>query len=415
MSPRPMAKPSFHLFERFGVELEYMIVDADTLDVSPIADRLIHSAGKARKNEVRHGPVRWSNELVLHVLEMKTDGPAPSLDGLDILFQSAVADLDRMLRDHGARLLPSAMHPWMDPHRETRLWPHGNKTIYETFHRIFDCRGHGWSNLQSTHLNLSFCDDDEFNRLHTAVRLLLPLLPALAASSPFADGRPAPFLDMRLDAYRRNCARIPSLTGHVVPEWIPDQARYQSQIFDRIARDLAPHDPKGTLEPEWTNARGAIARFSRGAIEIRVLDIQECPAADLAILQFVVEILKRLVDESLSPRSLQKNQRVANLELILLGSVERADHNVVSDSRYLAAFGLDHLSSPSARDILLALLERVAPKNAPWRNTIEFILRHGPLARRILKAAGRNPSRIKLREVYSRLADSLRLGQLFSP
>ena len=410
-----MPSPSFRLFERFGVELEYMLVDADSLDVLPIADRLIHSAGSARKNEIRHGSVRWSNELVLHVLEMKTDGPAASLDGLDALFQTEIADLGRILRDHGALLLPSAMHPWMDPHRETRLWPHGNKSIYETFHRIFDCRGHGWSNLQSTHLNLPFRGDDEFNRLHTAIRLLLPLLPALAASSPFADGRPAPFLDMRLDAYRRNCRRIPSITGRVVPEWIPSQARYQSQIFDRIARDLAPLDPKGILEPEWTNARGAIARFSRGAVEIRVLDIQECPAADLAILQFVVAILRRLVDESLSPRALQKNQRVADLELLFLGSVERAEHNVVANPRYLAALGFPNLSSPSAADLLLALLERVAPPGAPWRKTIDFILRRGTLARRILKAAGRNPSRDKLREVYSRLADSLRRGSLFSP
>lgn len=29
-----------HLFEAFGIELEYMIVDQDTLDVKPIADQL---------------------------------------------------------------------------------------------------------------------------------------------------------------------------------------------------------------------------------------------------------------------------------------------------------------------------------------------------------------------------------------
>jgi len=195
-----MPRAPFRLFERFGVELEYMIVDADTLDVLPIADRLIHAVGPARKNEVRHGAVRSSNELVLHVIEMKTDGPAPALAGLAPLFQEEVRALDVLLRDHEARLLPAAMHPWMDPHRETRLWPHGDKTIYETFDRIFDCRGHGWSNLQSTHLNLPFRGDGEFNRLHTAVRLLLPLLPALAASSPYADGRRAPCLDMRLEA-----------------------------------------------------------------------------------------------------------------------------------------------------------------------------------------------------------------------
>ncbi len=410
-----MPKSAFHLFERFGVELEYMIVDADTLDVLPIADRLLHAVGPARKNEVRHGAVRWSNELVLHVLEMKTDGPAPALDGLTGLFQTEVAALDEMLRDHGARLLPAAMHPWMDPHRETRLWPHGDKTIYETFHRIFDCRGHGWSNLQSTHLNLPFRGDAEFNRLHTAIRLLLPLLPALAASSPYLEGRRAPCLDMRLDAYRRNCARIPFLTGRTVPEWIPSEARYRSRIFDRIARDLAPLDPAGILEPEWTNARGAIARFSRGTIEIRLLDIQECPAADLAILQFTVAILQHLVDESLAPRLLQKNQRVADLETLFFDTMTNAEQSVLADRRYLAALGLPKVRAASARDVLHSLLDRVAPADASWRPAIEFILRHGSLARRLLNSAGRRPARAKLHDTYSRLADCLHQGTLFEP
>ena len=410
-----MTRPPFSLFERYGVELEYMIVNADTLDILPIADRLIHAVGPARKNEVRHGAVRWSNELVLHVLEMKTDGPVPALDGLAALFQADVRALNDMLRDHEARLLPSAMHPWMDPHRETRLWPHGDKTIYETFNRLFDCRGHGWSNLQSTHLNLPFRGDAEFNRLHTAIRLILPLLPALAASSPYLEGRRAPCLDMRLEAYRHNCDRIPSITGRTVPEWIPSRARYQSQIFDRIARDLAPLDPDGILEPEWTNARGAIARFSRGTIEIRLLDIQECPAADLAILQFIVEILKHLVDESLAPRPLQKNQRVADLQTIFLGAVQNAEQSVIADRRYLAALGLPRVRAASARDVLHALLDRVAPPNASWRPAIEFILRHGTLARRLLTSAGRRPTRGKLFDTYTRLADCLHRGDLFTP
>ena len=84
--------------------------------------------------------------------------------------------------------MPTGMHPWMDPAREFELWPHGDREIYAAFDRIFDCRGHGWANLQSMHLNLPFADDDEFGRLHAAIRALLPLLPALAASSPFADG-----------------------------------------------------------------------------------------------------------------------------------------------------------------------------------------------------------------------------------
>ena len=52
-------------------------------------------------------------------------------------------------------------------------------------------------------------------------------------------------------------------------------------------RAIAPHDPDGILQFEWLNSRGAIARFDRHAIEIRVLDAQEHPGADLAIAQLV--------------------------------------------------------------------------------------------------------------------------------
>ena len=67
--------------------------------------------------------IAWSNELVLHVIELKTNGPAPSLDPLPELFQSDVRRINSILRSRDARLMPTAMHPWMDPATETRLWP----------------------------------------------------------------------------------------------------------------------------------------------------------------------------------------------------------------------------------------------------------------------------------------------------
>ena len=76
----------------------------------------------------------------------------------------------------------------MNPLTETVIWPHDNNEIYSLYDKIFDCRGHGWSNLQSVHINLPFKDELEFRKLHSAIRLLLPIIPALSASSPFADG-----------------------------------------------------------------------------------------------------------------------------------------------------------------------------------------------------------------------------------
>src|SRR5204863_8607873 len=127
-----------------------------------------------------------------------------------------------------ARLCPGGMHPWMDPRVETRLWTGQNAEIYAMYDRVFDCRRHGWSNLQSMHINLPFCDDVEFRRLHAAIRLVLPLVPAIAASSPFADGRISSHHDYRLAVYATNSSRYPEVTGDVIPETVPSRAAYET-------------------------------------------------------------------------------------------------------------------------------------------------------------------------------------------
>lgn len=285
------------LFAGIGVEMEYMIVDARTLSVRPISDELIRSVAREYVSDIDRGPISWSNELVLHVIELKTNGPADSLTGLSSLFQDNVSEINRILEPFSACLMPTAMHPWMDPHTETRLWPHEYSPVYEAYNKIFGCQGHGWANLQSTHLNLPFSSDEEFARLHAAIRLVLPILPALAASSPIMDGQQAPWLDQRLAVYRTNSAKIPSLTGRVIPEAVFSQAAYEAEIFEPMYRDIAPFDSDGVLQDEFLNSRGAIARFSRGSIEIRLIDIQECPMADIAIASAVVGTLQALVRE----------------------------------------------------------------------------------------------------------------------
>jgi hypothetical protein len=156
------ATQPLHLFEGFGIELEYAIVDVETLDVYPFADALLKSAGDGDDSEIALGPLVWCNELVLHVVEFKTNGPAPALSSLADTFNDHISRANAYLEPMGARLMPTGMHPWMDPDKEMRLWPFEANRIYETYHRIFNCRGHGWANLQSAHLNLPFADDVEF-------------------------------------------------------------------------------------------------------------------------------------------------------------------------------------------------------------------------------------------------------------
>jgi len=80
----------------YGIELEYMLVDAASLNVRPLAESLLLEAGEPR-DEVERGSLRWSNELVSHVIELKTAGPLESLADLEEVFQDGVNQINARL------------------------------------------------------------------------------------------------------------------------------------------------------------------------------------------------------------------------------------------------------------------------------------------------------------------------------
>jgi len=381
----------------------------------PISDEVLRAGGPEYLSEVEQGELNWSNELVLHVLELKTARPTARLEPLASEFQDHVKQVNRALTAFGGQLMPTAMHPWMNPDTETRVWPHEYSTVYETFHRIFDCRGHGWSNLQSVHLNLPFANDAEFAQLHAAIRLLLPLMPALAASSPLVESQATGFLDSRLNVYRTNARRIPSVSGLVIPDTISSEAEYQSRILRPMYSDIAPFDPEGTLQFEWLNARGAIARFDRGAIEIRVLDVQESPIMDLAVVGSIATVLKALVQETWSPLAEQQALTTGALHEILLACIERGDQAVISDETFLRQFAWQGEARCTAGDLWRHLAERtgLVENGATWAAEVSHLLDKGPLARRILNRLGGDHSHQRLAEVYRELCQCLAEGQKF--
>jgi carboxylate-amine ligase len=381
------------LFSAVGLELELMLVDHQSLDLVPKSDALLASAaGGSITGDVERGTYTWSNELVLHVLEIKTTDPYPLdlarpagsrlADATAGFHREVLAANELAARHLGARLLGGGMHPWMDPFTETRLWPHDYSEVYAAFDRIFGARGHGWSNLQSLHLNLPFANDQEFARLHAAVRLVLPLLPALSAASPVHDGRLTGLADSRLEVYRHNARRIPQVAGWVIPEQAWSEQEYRERVFAPLMDAIRPHDPDGIFEEEWLNARGAIARFSRGSIEIRVLDAQECPAADLAIAELALATLLALVEERWAPLATQQSFAPERLQPHFLATLRDADQAAIADRDLLACFGLDAATLPAGA-VWRHLAHELIAADAKARPALDHLLERGPLARRI--------------------------------
>jgi gamma-glutamyl:cysteine ligase YbdK (ATP-grasp superfamily) len=403
------------LFEGFGVELEYMLVEAATLSVTPVADALLAAEAGAVTTECERGEFAWNNELARHVIEFKTNGPKPRLAGLAAGFAAEVRHANAILGEGGCQLLPTGMHPWMDPVTELVLWEDEDREIYAAFDRIFSCRGHGWANLQSMHLNLPFSGDAEFARLHAAVRFLMPLMPGLCASSPVMDGQITGTRDNRLAVYRHNCARVPSVTGAVIPEPVFAIGAYRDAILSRIYRDMATLDPAGILRHEWVNARGAIARFDRMALEIRVLDTQECPAADLAFAQLIVATLQALCAETWVDQPSLEAWDTQWLARALTAVTEQAECAEIHDGGYLRALGMPRSTARVDR-VWEHLTERAAGcglLDAAAEPVIEHYLRHGSLASRIVAALPRSPDRSQLAAVYRRLGNCLAAGELF--
>ncbi|MCX7116207.1 MAG: glutamate-cysteine ligase family protein [Gammaproteobacteria bacterium] len=402
----------YALFSVIGIELEYMIVDQLNLNIQPKSDELIKAICGELTNECElddHTSI--SNELVLHVLEFKNHDPQPATPELITQFHQAIQKVQPFLRAENLCLLPTASHPWMNPHTETRRWPHDNHDIYQTYDQIFNCQGHGWSNLQSMHINLPFANDTEFNLLHNAIRLLLPLLPAIGASSPIHDGVPTGDLDARLRYYNTNQTNIPLISGHIIPEFIQNEADYHQQILQPMYQEIRPFDPNNILQFEWLNSRGAIPKFDYNAIEIRVLDTQECVRADLSIALAVNHILKSWQQEP--ERYLNTPIDTLSLKQLYLDTIKDGLNARIHDRNLLTQWGLPHHIN-TCREAWAALISQNAHHlDMQCQQTLDHILTHGNLSERILNNTGQHPSLERLKHVYRDLAACLLDNRLY--
>lgn len=398
---------TFGLFEVYGLELEYMIVDRDSLKIKSIVDELIRKKVGEITSDVDNGPISWSNELTAHVLELKTTVPSPTLNGLSDAFLANIREINALLVSENAMLLPTAAHPLMNPFKETKLWEHEYNEVYDIYNTIFDCRGHGWSNLQSFHLNLPFCHDIDFERLHAAIRLILPIIPAISASSPILDGKFTGYIDARMEAYSHHQEKMPSLMGPLIPERVFDEVAYNTVIYEPIMNDIRPFDKNSVMDHHFLNSRGAIARFDRGAIEIRVIDVQECPSADLAVCAVISELLKSLIAEKDISLENQKAWHENDLRKIFDDVIKYGSETKIKNEEYLKVFGLKS-AEITAAGLWRAILDKLKNQMLPeYVKPIEYIIKEGNLSERILKKTGKQPLEEVIISTYKELARCL--------
>jgi len=280
--------------EVLGPEHEYSLVDQD-LKPMPISDKIIKAYCGKTINFIELPSFTFGKEMQLHVMEIKANQPFKTPVEFEETMQTAISTLSEIVRKHGAVLLGTGMHPLLKL-QDTSIWPHYHKKIYQQYAKIFNLNQHGWLNIQSFHLNLPFQKEADAIQTHNQLANLCAYLPAITASSPIYEGKEGSNIDNRLQFYKINQKEVSSVTGDVIPDYAVSLTRYKQDIIELYSRDLANAGADKTLlHREWVNSRGVIFRFDRCALEVRVMDEQECVKSDVALTCFVRASLRGLI------------------------------------------------------------------------------------------------------------------------
>lgn len=350
-------------------------------------------------NKVEMHKFSFSKELQLHVLEIKPNRPFTSpVEFEESMQEAALALQENVCHNFGARLLGTGMHPLLKLD-ETRVWPHRDRQIYKAYDEIFSLKRYGWVNIQSYQLNLPYSDEESGVILHNLIASVLPYLPAIAASSPAYEGRLGEDVDNRLRFYKENQREIPSITFDVIPEYAETFSDYREKVIGGYSKDLVMAGAdKRLLYKEWINSRGVIFRFDRKALEIRVLDEQECVKSDVALSCFIRALLRGLLKDE--HHLIEREVLINNFNSV----VKDGFRAKVSDPR-----------GKTAREVC-SLLLKVADKNGSdeERKFIPLIrkrINNGSLSEiireRIVRKAQRTDIREAMLNIYLKLTESL--------
>jgi gamma-glutamyl:cysteine ligase YbdK (ATP-grasp superfamily) len=398
----------YRTLQVLGPEHEFSVVD-EKLQPLPIVDKLIKDVHGRIVNNVNMGKFSFGKELQAHVAEFKANQPFESPQVFEETMQAAVLTiLDFLERRYGACLLGLGMHPLLRLDK-VQVWSHRDRQIYEALKRIFNLNQHGWLNIQSFQLNLPFKNEREALKLYNALANLLPYLPAIAASSPIYESKIGDLVDNRLHFYKTNQTEVPSITGDIIPEYISSFEEYQKTTIQQYSWDLAKvNAPRCLLNKEWLNSRGVVIRFDRRAIEIRIMDEQECVKSDVALSCFIRAALRGLLQKQEGDFELQPHY-------VLVNNL----HAVIKDGLNAS---VQHPEGVTARQVCHHL-HKIAEKNASleekkYLGIIKHRIEGGNLSDLILRDVKKRLLKTSLEEalltVYGSLANNLERNKVYA-
>jgi glutamate---cysteine ligase / carboxylate-amine ligase len=248
--------PAFSL----GVEEEVMILDGESLLLSPSVDVLISGS---RELEL---PGQLKTELFASIVELNTDVCGTVAEAGEAL-AALRAGASEIAAKHGLRIAAAGSHPISDPEQEEIA----SDPRYKEFVGFagVSARRQGVSGL---HVHVGMPDGETCFRVMETILPWLPLILALSANSPYLEGR-----DTGMRSIRAEILGI--LPRHGAPPAFRDYADW-GRFIDRMAAtgvaadytsfwwDVRLHPRFGTLE---VRAPDQATSFEQTAALVRLI------------------------------------------------------------------------------------------------------------------------------------------------
>jgi carboxylate-amine ligase len=223
-----------------GVEEEVMILDAETLLLSPSVELLI---GESERLDL---PGTLKMELFASVVELNTD-ICDSVAEAGEALAALRAGADRAARTHGLRIAATGSHPISPPEQE-EIAPDPRYLEFVDYAGI-SARRQGVSGIH-VHVGMASADD-----CFAALEGMLPWLPlvlALSANSPYLSGADSGHLSVRAQilAELPRAGAPPAFGSYAAWEQFVERyvALGLADGYTRFWWDIRPHPSFGTLE-----------------------------------------------------------------------------------------------------------------------------------------------------------------------
>jgi carboxylate-amine ligase len=335
-------KPSAPL--TLGVEIEFQLVDRDTLNLTPAATEILAAVPALFQKRIKP-------EFIKSMIEVNTDICETVWD-VEKNLVNLYSATEILARKAGCCLYAASLHPFAISSEQQLT----EDRRYERILADLQLVGRRFI-TQGLHVHVGMVDGETAIKVCDGLRIFLPILLALSASSPYYEGQ-----DTGLCSYRAKLFEALPLAG--MPDYFKDWQGFLTVIDMLLQAEIIQE-----VRDVWWDVR---PHPDFGTVEIRICDLPSRFDEILALVALIQALVATLAADYAIPPP--------NMQILRSNKWQAARYGL--NGRFVDPFGLKKGTLAEAAKHLLAFTAPAVQKlgTTTFLQPMSHILKHGTSA-----------------------------------